>query len=332
MLVEIGSYSVSIVLKDRFGSNFDDIEADGEINFLLKTSNESLNSGIDEIFVDDSAAIDAFELLKSTFNDFKVDFSPKMKLKFSLLTDKKSSTASMIKEFKNAFTGPLDLFKPVLNIEALFQIKYYSEDLNVDNVMKIVTEKVDRGRDAIFNFVLIDSANPSSHYIPNWGVIVSANEKSLAESINTFLQAFTRYLKISSTTKSLASWFAKVQYFYLKQSLDLIHQLDTGLKSNYIICPPHVFKEFLVPAAELVSKRDFSIQNTVKLFELLDRAFHHQDLVSAAFFPEDHKIAIYLPAYLPLFLPILVAFLNFLKEKRKLRAAKRKETVKIKTN
>jgi len=56
--------------------------------------------------------------------------------------------------------------------------------------------------------------------------------------------------------------------------------------------------------------------------ELATDAFHHPTMVSLLYFPDDHKLAVYVPLLLPMFVPLIS---NFIREGKLLRASS-KET------
>ena len=80
---------------------------------------------------------------------------------------------------------------------------------------------------------------------------------------------------------------------------------------NGMRIPSIVYETKLKLAMDLLGN-----QNIKESFDLIDSAFHDPKLIAAAYFPDEHKFAIYLPVYLPLILPILMAFIKEIKERR----------------
>ena len=108
-------------------------------------------------------------------------------------------------------------------------------------------------------------------------------------------------------------WIKNLKKFYLNQSKFMISQLINGERNSFIVSP-EIYNTKLKVALESITD---DIVDTVRVFDLIDSAFHDPKLMAASYFPDEHKIAIYLPVYLPLILPILVALLLIMKEKRK---------------
>ena len=230
-----------------------------------------------------------------------------IKLKFIFMTREVQNLCNWRSEKFDKF---LKLLKPEMSFKVTFSTKYYdkTEIQNstsseaVEEIIKSLRYRDERGREDIFNFIVIESTSEEMILIPNWGIInIMKGSDSKSYSIDKFLFGFSKLIGF----KEIHSWKADLRQFYLKRSFEMISQLN-GMR-----IPSIVYETKLKLAMDLLGN-----QNIKESFDLIDSAFHDPKLIAAAYFPDEHKFAIYLPVYLPLILPILMAFIKEIKERR----------------
>ncbi|KAI8866202.1 hypothetical protein GQ42DRAFT_128527 [Ramicandelaber brevisporus] len=61
---------------------------------------------------------------------------------------------------------------------------------------------------------------------------------------------------------------------------------------------------------------DIAMKASGEAAEFAKQAFDHPDLVTQMYFPDEHKLAIYMPLFVPVFMPVIIALVKLFKERR----------------
>ena len=259
--------------------------------------------------------------MQQNFPNFR---KSEVKLKFIFMTPE---AHKLCKWKSDKFDKFLNSLKPEMAFKRTFSTKYSDQMVDNENgliegLIKSLRFRDEVGREDIFNFIVVEAGRGSLEleekmvFIPDWGVvnIIKTVETSpCVYSIDKFLVGFSKLIGF----EEINSWKAGLRQFYLKRSFDMMSQLKGARDGTRI--PSGVYKTKLNPAMEEL-RSGGSIKEA---FDLVDSAFHDPELMAAAYFPDDHKFAVYLPVFLPLILPILIAFIKEVKERRVKRDGKK---------
>lgn len=327
---EIGSFSFDIKNRGTLKDNKDVIINASSFGFnLIISESDNTQSVNDYRTLVLSPSEDIKTVLREIVNDFKIPNlrKSKIKLKFILLT---SANGHLNDELTKDFENFLSLLNPVVKFQTSFQVKYF-DPLKLNGFNEFTAEmfigsraiaKIDsrdeRGRDQVYNFVhfLLPKdhtlTKPNDIYIPDWGMVQYDWEMSKFMTGLRRLLGFSddKHMKLPELME-IDFWIVKVNEFYMKQSSEML-----GLFSDTsgTVIPPEIYQSKLHPALSALQSN-----NPRTVFDLINSAVHDPKSMAAAYFPDDHKFAVYLPVYLPLFLPIFVALVAYIKEAKKKR-------------
>lgn len=278
--------------------------------YCTNESNVPIPTEFIDILKPKLAEIDRFEMPK-----FK---KSEIKLKFTFMSQEAQNLCTWHTEKFDKFLKALG---PEMTFKTTFSTKYYTNAPSTEEIVKSLRFRDERGREDVFNFVVVESAldNEEERMISilNWGLINFIKKRSdhsnCVYSIDKFLRGFAKLLGF----EEINSWKRNLNQFYLKRCFEMISQLKNS--HDGIRIPSSVFESKLKPALLMLQKG-----NIKEAFDLIDSAFHDPKLMAAAYFPDEHKFAVYLPVYLPLILPILMALIKEVKERRSKRIKKQK--------
>lgn len=260
--------------------------------------------------------------LDNVESEVKMFKKSEIKLKFTFLTPEAQPNFTW---HNDKFDKFLNQLKPEMSFKLTFSWKYFDhknceiDDL-VEWLMKNFRFRDERGREDIFNFIVIVEKEAKSEkdeiiLIPNWGVVnVIKSDLKDSYSIDNFLVGFSKL--IGYEAKDIVTWKRELNKFYLKRSFEMISQLKNS--KDQIRIPSEVYKTRLLKLKE----QEF---NAREAFDLIDSVFHDPKLMAAAYFPNEHKFAVYLPVYLPLILPVLMALIKELKKRRRHKKEKERD-------
>jgi hypothetical protein len=286
---------------------------------IFKTANVKEIVKINERSLKLPNSIDLKKFFKELLKSFKVPKLKKseIKLKFTVLTNLKSEK---IKAFNfNNLNNFITNLSPVLIFKSSYQKKYFDENLKVSElrsemfigsnpISKFDYSRDERGRTDLFNLILIktDDTKLKSLYIPNWGIIVTTSqgqgqqqEEEIVEKILiSGLKRFLGFPKIKNLPEmfEIELWKEKVKEFYFEKFTEMSKLLKKSLKLN---------------------SKVIKAESSKDAFDIIEKIYNHPKFLSSAYFPDDHKFAVYLPVYLPLILPIIVGLITIIKEKRR---------------
>lgn len=289
----------------------DELDEPMNLNIILtREENEIIKRGKRTLIVPTKSS--SKSAISSVLNEIVDSFQvPKLKkseikLKFTTLLSEKGEY--------NAFSNISNVLNfishlsPVLNVQSVFQTKFVEEISELSAEMIIGSKPIakidsrdERGRSDVFNLVSYPQDKSENLFIPHWGLIVSGglDEKILLSGLRRLL-GFPSH-QILPEIVEIEFWREKVNQFYEEKCSEMLKLLSPNS-----------------PSLKVTSSRE--------AFDTFDKLLHDSKLLAAAYFPDDHKFAVYLPVYLPLILPIFVALVAFIKEiKAKQRALKVKE-------
>ena len=308
------------------------------INFVITKKGKGMHNAakLRTIFIDKFEEIEII-LFKLSEAKFKIPkfLKSKINLNFEFLTEKELNVAHIVDNISDNIGNFLSQLKEFISFDMIFKVKY--SDVTKDPMERIIS-KVSRdlrGNGNIFNFVIMNGNDTEeSFYIENWGIVCvykmdideteyrssrDKGDRDVHFPSTLLLGGLKKLLGFNNENKNhyelieIDFWIKNLKKFYLNQSKFMISQLINGEKNSFIVSP-EIYNTKLKVALESITD---DIVDTVRVFDLIDSAFHDPKLMAASYFPDEHKIAIYLPVYLPLILPILVALLSILKEKRR---------------
>lgn len=230
-----------------------------------------------------------------------------IKLKFLLLSPEASQSRFTWKGDK--FDRFLSQLKPEMSFKLTFSAKYFDGGGDrgdvVEWLMKDLRFRDERGRADIFNFIVIEKSGSEEEmiFIPNWGAVnIVSSAKTAAHSTDNFLLPFSKLIGFGG---DIATWKSDLNQFYLERSCEMISHLKNSKDHAAIRVPRRL---------QLATATATDLRGT---FDRIDSVYHDPELLAAAYFPDEHKFAVYLPVYLPLILPVLMALVKELKERRR---------------
>lgn len=343
----INGYSFNLNVKTKN----DYIESDRPFAINLVVSKDLGNNRESRtIFIKDSS-----EIVETLTTLTRIEFNPpklpksRIKLKFTFLTQ---NSDEFKWNFMENFDNFLTHFDPFVSFDTSYQVKYNTENVisgNAPNTLSLFDfNNEERGREIIYNFILMKGESEKTLFINNFGLIYTAADKSTDYKLvcTVFLNGLKKLMgfpegEFPDSLIEVDFWLANLKKFYLKEAVKMISKLieSQNQADSTTILPPEVYKSKILPAWIKLKERHsvHSVDSTpLVLFDLIESAYHNPKLIAAAYFPDEHKFAVYLPVYLPLVLPILVALLTFIKERREKSRRERKskergENIKLKT-
>ena len=316
----------------------------GNLNIILSAVEDEIIK-IDKRTLKVPSSIDLKTVLTEIVNSFKVPNLQKseIKLKFTLLTKSNFKTENNFLK-----TGNLNNFvshlSPVLSFKTSFQIKFFdgkfskltTEMFIGSNPIAKFDSRDERGRKDLFNLVFLltdtysdtngdtngdtnsdinsdsytnsytdththtdkdtDSINYKTLYIPNWGIIVTGSKYNEEHVEKVFISGLKRFLGFPKNKNlpemfEIDIWNEKVKEFY--------------------------FKKYSEMSKSLYGSKWVKANSAKEAFDIIEQVYNDPKLLAAAYFPDDHKFAVYLPVYLPLILPILIGLISFIKKKKR---------------
>ena len=272
------------------------------LNLILSKETEIKRIGKRALKVPNSKEIKT--VLTEIVDSFKIpNFrKSKIKLKFSFLTSKPTEISS----FSN-LNNLVSHLSPVLSFESTFQTKYFDEFsgltedffIGPNSIVKF-DSRDERGKTEIFNFVFVFSSEEIKEtknlFIPNWGIVIQGS-KDFKTVEKVFISAFKRFLGFPKTQNlpemfEIELWTEKLKEFYHQKSTELLK--ITSFDGSKVL----------------------KAKSTKEAFDMIETSLNDPKSLAAAYFPDDHKFAVYLPVYLPLILPILVGLIAIIKERK----------------
>ncbi|CCC70600.1 hypothetical protein NCAS_0F01160 [Naumovozyma castellii] len=202
------------------------------------------------------------------------------------------------------------------------------------------------------------SKNWQSFLVPQWGVIVInkyplpsnafLTESYLSPIMYQFAQDLFKLMDLTdSNSDEMLSPYVRIDSFKRITTLSNLQKATETLWS--LIKLTKSFEQMAVPSdvmtnvtkalslrlqiiellnnpekgGDLVWNEALSLSNT--LVSLCETAFFHGEMVQQNFFPQEHKVAVYLPLIGPLTVVTLLGFINIMKEKKVLAKIKNQE-------
>lgn len=264
------------------------------------------------------SSIDLKIFLKDIVNSFKVPNLQKseIKLKFTILT---TNTETDVVTFNN-LNNFISNLSPVLGVKPSVHKKYLDETFKFteltaemfigSNPIAKIDTRDERGRTDIFNLVLLktntDPIELKTLYIPNWGIIVTTDLSRMDQVEKIFISGLKRFLGFPKDQNlpekfEIELWTEKLKEFYFEKFSEMSKLLNS--RSSNVV----------------------NVNSSKEAFDIIESIYNDPKLLSAAYFPDDHKFAVYLPVYLPLVLPILVGLITIVKELKERRKRAKKE-------
>lgn len=187
-------------------------------------------------------------------------------------------------------------------------------------------------------FAKSDNGVFNSFLIPQWGAVV-LRESSLApntvitsDELRPLLETFTselfRLLGIPKDPKTPQIRIDAMKKFSLVEnlrrgveSLSSLLKLSESLPNMSIpktvlqnVQDALIARQLAVVKLNLGSNFDGALAQSIKMVEHAERAFFDREMVQQTFFPQEHKIAVYMPLLGPLTLILVLGLLRLLKE------------------
>ncbi|KXJ86830.1 phosphatidylinositol-glycan biosynthesis class S protein [Microdochium bolleyi] len=186
-------------------------------------------------------------------------------------------------------------------------------------------------------------ASSKSWLIPQWGSVYllapSAREHVSANELKQPMQTFTSHLLSLLGMPQVANPSMRLSALARVRSIDLILRASSSLGSLARLT--HALPSISIPesVADSVAKSiqhleyacaslgsPASLQHAQIAEAEAERAFFEKSMVGQLYFPDEHKIAVYLPLLGPIGVPLLMGLLNEFKAWKKRRSEKLKAT------
>ncbi|CAR24781.1 GPI-anchor transamidase GPI17 [Lachancea thermotolerans CBS 6340] len=230
-----------------------------------------------------------------------------------------------------------------IDLSELSSMNYYKEKSVLN--LAIVFPSLEAGE---LSFVNATSQRPwQTFMVPRWGSLVlnkaplpdnvRLTEEYLAPVIYNFARELFQFLGLATQSADLTTPYATIDSF---KRVTIIKNLEHGAETLWSLTKlTEQFPQMSVPK-QVLSDVEKALDLRLQLIELLnnpekggdrtwnqalllsnefvrvcERAFFHKEMVQQNFFPQEHKIAVYLPLLGPLTVIILSGLLNALREK-----------------
>lgn len=184
----------------------------------------------------------------------------------------------------------------------------------------------------------IENSEKNSFIIPQWGSVIIINENdldldliNLDEYFKIFSFQILKLLGIDTNNINKSIFFSIDELIRIQTKENINNCLNNFKSLNKLINQlntipiPSDSVEDINKSIDLINESVLELNklNWLKAFklstealELSNKAFFHKDMVQQAYFPEEHKMAVYSPLLGPLFLIIIMAIIRGVKEIR----------------
>ncbi|RYP62890.1 hypothetical protein DL771_009539 [Monosporascus sp. 5C6A] len=294
-----------------------------------------------------------------------VKYSRTYHLTFSLFTGGSTPTSWDIEAAVDEYMRPvLDMLKPIHNFTIDTQVQLYatpgvhSQVLSKDDLSSFINAaewplSPSIGGAPTINFIVYignqtirlgsEAETSQSWLIPQWGSVYLLSPPATtyvqAETLKQPLMTFTAHLLSLLGTPQSGSLPMRLSTLTRIRSADLVLKASSSLGSLARLSSA-------LPSISIPSSVADGVAKTLHHLELAcadlgtteslehartaereaERAFFEKSMVGQLYFPDEHKVAVYLPLLGPVGVPLVMGLLNELKAWKKRRAPKVKET------
>lgn len=351
--------SLATFITNELRSTF--AEEQSIISYLLSTS--SMSTGVQTQNVSPEVAE---SLSKRTTRSLR--YSPTYHLSFSLFTDGPLPNSWDIESALDQYMKPiLDVLRPIHNFTIDTQVQLYAtpgeqaQVLNKDNLASFINAaewplSPSIGGAPTVNFVVYvgnqtislesDSETSQSWLIPQWGTVYllslpKTDEPLSASALKQPMLTFGSHLLSLLGTPKSGSLPMRLSSLTRIRSTDLLLRASSSLGSlaRLTLKMPSI----AVPrsVADGVTKSLYHLERACAGLggldglmhsriaeEEVERAFFEKSMVGQLYFPDEHKIAVYLPLLGPISVPLIMGLITEIKnwvKRRKQKAQEAKE-------
>ncbi|CDO92062.1 unnamed protein product [Kluyveromyces dobzhanskii CBS 2104] len=230
-----------------------------------------------------------------------------------------------------------------LDLSELSSVNHYQEQNSIN--LAIVFPSAETSSLEFAN-ATEDNTNWKSFLVPQWGVVVINKDPLpvnayvthdyLASVISTFANDIFKLLGLSQSEDDLTSPLIKIDSFKRKIIIDNLEKSITTLSSlvnmtnhlQQMSIPKEVLEDvnnalkIRLQIVDLLNNPELggdetwneALRLSNKLVKVCERAFFHKEMVQQTFFPQEHKVAVYLPLLGPITVVTFTAFFKSLKE------------------
>ncbi|QEU62124.1 Gpi17 [Kluyveromyces lactis] len=230
-----------------------------------------------------------------------------------------------------------------LDLSDLFSVNHYREQNSIN--LAIVFPSVETGSLAFINKTG-NGIDWKSFLVPQWGVVVINKDPLptnayitgdyLADVISTFAHDIFKLLGLSEVAEDMNSPLVRIDSFKRKVIIDNLEKSVTTLSSlvsmtnhlQQMSIPREVLEDvnnalnLRLQIVDLLNNPELgrdevwneALRLSNRLVKICERAFFHKEMVQQTFFPQEHKIAVYLPLLGPITVVTFTAFFKSLKE------------------
>ncbi|RYP12968.1 hypothetical protein DL767_010994 [Monosporascus sp. MG133] len=294
-----------------------------------------------------------------------VKYSRTYHLTFSLFTGGSTPTGWDIEAAVDEYMRPvLDMLNPIHNFTIDTQVQLYatpgvhSQVLSKDDLSSFINAaewplSPSIGGAPTINFIVYignqtiglssEAETSQSWLIPQWGSVYLLSPPATtyvqAETLKQPLMTFTAHLLSLLGTPQSGSLPMRLSTLTRIRSADLVLKASSSLGSLARLSSA-------LPSISIPSSVADGVAKTLHHLELAcadlgtteslehartaereaERAFFEKSMVGQLYFPDEHKVAVYLPLLGPVGVPLVMGLLNELKAWKKRRALKVKET------
>lgn len=187
--------------------------------------------------------------------------------------------------------------------------------------------------------LIIENSQTNSFLIPRWGGVYIYNKQPNVEELTEqellpVMEIFSSHLaQLLGLPKNPVSPMIKMDILFrtstyrnLKQAmenLDALVKLTNSLKE---ISVPKKTKDYVTESLKYfelslieLQKGDFghAVEYSSRSFESSNKAFFEKEMVQQAYFPSEHRLAVFLPLLGPVFSIMLLGLLKYIQENKK---------------
>ncbi|KAI9896295.1 hypothetical protein N3K66_008467 [Trichothecium roseum] len=326
------------------------------ISYLLSASSHTKPQGLSATTVD--------ALSKRTTRSMK--YSPTYHLTFSLFTDGPAPNTWDIEAAVDAYMRPmLDILGPIHNFTLDTQVQLYatpgaqSQTLNKDDLASFINAaewplSPSIGGAPTINFIIfagnqtigVESETSQSWMIPQWGSVYllplpAATEHVSSETLRQPMLSFGGHLLSLLGTPQSGSLPLRLSTLSRIRSADLLLRASSTLGSLArlsvslsSIAIPHSVADGVASTMSHLEQACANLGGPAGLLharlaeEEAERAFFEKSMVGQLYFPDEHKIAVYLPLLGPVCVPLVLGLIKEVKsfvQRRKEQKAAAKE-------